>query len=482
MIECLLPRPTRKQASQLDTHDLGRFLRAGWPIVLIGILIGAVLGTVYTISQQPEYEATARVVVGTRSTNDVDALVTGATFNQQIVATYTTVVTDPIVLDPVISSLGLRTTAADLADRVTASVPDGTLVIAITVTDSDAQRSAQTANAISDSLRDAVAEVTPGTGGTPPVTITTTREASTPDSPVSPNPPLDIVLGAMLGLILGLVVAFLRVVTDTRLRSARDVARITDAPVLGGIATAPRSERPAVLSEQSRHSARSESFRLLRTSLQFLNTARTSRSFVFTSPVAGEGKTTVVSGIASALAGTSESVVLVDADLRRPRVHAIFGMDGALGLTDLLIGAVTLDQVLQRWGDTSLMILPAGTVPPNPSELLQSARMVEVLAELAERFDTTLLDAPPVVPVADAAILAARTSGAILVIAEGRTRRDQVEKALARLAQTQGRLLGLVMNFERGNQQENYGYGHRPQRDKGRERAVKATSPDQLAR
>jgi succinoglycan biosynthesis transport protein ExoP len=444
----------------MDLHDFGRFLRAGWIFILAFVLVGAAGGFAYSLTQQPVYSATARVFVGTTATSSVDSQSVGLTFNQQIVASYMAIVTDPIVLNPVIEKLGLDESASQLASQVTADVPTGTLVMDITVVDSSAARSARIANAVTASLSDAVGALTPGkTSASTPIKITSTADAVAPTSPISPNKALNLALGTMVGLILGLLAAFLRAVTDTKIRSARDIAQITDAPLLAAIASTSKQDRNRLVDASDARSARGEAFRLLRTNLQFLDSAKESRSFVLTSANQGEGKTTTVSNLAVTIADTDTRVVLIDADLRRPQVHRQFGIDGSVGLTDVLIGSVALDDALQQWGGGDLAILPAGTIPPNPSELLQSADMIQLLDLLGTRFDIILLDTPPVVPVADAAILAARSSGAIMVVAEGRTRRHQLEKAVTQLEQVHGRLFGVVSNFERRNAKTTYGYG-----------------------
>lgn len=450
---------TREQGTPLDLQDLGRFVRAGWVYVVIGALLGLLASAAYTATQRPQYEATARVLVGTGSTADVDTLNGGVTFNQQIVSTYTAVITDPLVLNPVIERLRLGTTADELADHVTAAVPEGTLLIDITVTDSSARDAARIANAITSTLPTAVRQITPTPRtGAATVRITTTRQAVTPEKAVSPDPAVDTALGLLAGLVIGLLVAFVRVAADTKLRSGSDAQRVVDAPLLASIGVASRSEQSHLIDSRDSGSPRGEAYRLLRTNLQFLDTTPGSHAFVVTSPLQGEGKTTTVSNLAVALASMGRPVVLVDADLRRPRLHEVFGIDGGVGLTDVLIGRVPLDDALQTVGADGLHVLPAGIAAPNPSELLQSGAMTDLLEELQKRYDTVLLDTPPVVPVADAAILAARTNGAILVVAENRTRRPDLQKAGERLAQVQARLLGVVVNFDRQAPTSGYGY------------------------
>src|SRR5690606_36194033 len=197
----------------------------------------------------------------------------------------------------------------------------------------------------------------------------------------------------------------LRHVLDTRVRSERDVELITDTAVIGGIVFDPKAAtRPLIVQDDPR-SPRAESFRTLRTNLQFLEVGQEGRTFVVTSSVQGEGKSTTTANLAIALADSGARVLLVDTDLRRPKIASYMGLEGSVGLTDLIIGRATPADVIQPWGRGRLSVLPAGTIPPNPSELLGSAAMGRLIESLRKDFDVILFDAPPLLPVTDAAIL-----------------------------------------------------------------------------
>ena len=444
----------------MEFRDFSRFFRRGWIILLIGLILGAAGGYGFSLLQTPQYQAEARDFVGTTSTSNVGDLSTGTTFTTQVVASYATIATDPLVLNPVIKSLGLDLTAAQLADDVTATSDPGTVIIDITATSSSPQTAAAIANGVSANLVAAVAKLTfPTSDSQAPIKITQTRMAVAPTSPLTPKIPINVALGAVIGLVLGLLIALVYNLVDTRIRSLRDIELVTDATVLAGVPRSRRAERNPLLTRDDVRSARGEAYRLLRTNLQFLDISRGARSIVVTSPLPGDGKTTTVANLAIAIAETGAPVVLVDADLRRPALHEVLGIDGAAGLTDVLIGELTLDEVLQPWGDGKVMVLPAGRIPPNPSELLQSKAMADLITTLKKRFGTVLFDAAPLNPVTDSAILAARTNGALVVLAEGRTTRAQLQKALERLGNVNGRVLGLVSNMQRATERRGDGYG-----------------------
>jgi succinoglycan biosynthesis transport protein ExoP len=206
-------------------------------------------------------------------------------------------------------------------------------------------------------------------------------------------------------------------------------------------------------------SPRAESFRTLRTNLQFLDIGRENRSFVVTSSIQGEGKSTTVANLAITLADAGARVLVVDADLRRPKLHEYLGLEGAVGLTDLLIGRAEPADVIQPWGKGDLFVLPAGKIPPNPSELLGSEALVTLLAEFNRAFDIVLFDSAPLLPVTDGAILARLVGGTIVVCAAGKTHKGQLKGALANLSNVDTPVSGIVITMLPTKGPDAYGYG-----------------------
>lgn len=446
----------------MELQDYLRVIRRSWVLLLVITLVSVGAATAYSLLKTPEYEATTKVFVSTQSAVSVGDLAQGNTYTQQIVQSYTDIVTSSKVLDPVISGLNLNTTDVMLAKRVTASAALNTVVISITATDVVPQTAADIANGIADSLRTVVRDdLAPATSGTAaPVKISVVQPADMPLAPSSPNIPLNIALGLLVGLALGVGIAVLRSVLDTRIRSIHDVENVTTAPVLGGISFDAKTKTSPLIVQDDPRSPRAESFRSLRTNLQFLDFDGRARSFVVTSAVQGEGKTTTVANLAIALADAGINVVVVDADMRRPQLAEIMGLEGAVGLSDVLISKASLEDAIQPWGSTGhLHILPAGQIPPNPSELLGSQNATDLIDSLTETFDIVLLDAPPVLPVSDAAILSKRTGGAIVVVAADRTRKAQLAGAVDALDAIGGDILGVVVTMLPNRGPDAYGYG-----------------------
>ncbi|MFD2339676.1 polysaccharide biosynthesis tyrosine autokinase [Clavibacter tessellarius] len=444
----------------MELREYIRILRRSWILILLALLLGVGAAAGYSLVQTPEYRASAKVFVSTQSAGTVSDLSQGNSFTQQAVKSYADVVSTPVVLEPVIAQLGLDETAESLAPRVSASAAADTVIIEIAAQDEQAETAAVIANAVAKSFSDVVAQLVPeDTGGQPQVKITTLQEARIPASPVSPRVPLNLALGALVGLALGIAVSVLRSTLDTRIRGERDLRLVTDAPVLGGIAFDPKAkDRPLIVQSDPR-SPRAESFRSLRTNLQFLDFGGRARSFVITSAVESEGKSTTTANLAIALSDAGARVAVIDADLRRPKLASYLGLEGAVGLTDVLIGRAKLTDVLQPWGNRNMFVLPAGQIPPNPSELLGSRTMVTLLKDLEAEFDTVLIDAPPLLPVTDSAVLSKSAGGAILVVSSGRAHRGQVHAAIESLNSVGAEVLGVVLTMLPTKGPDAYGYG-----------------------
>ena len=191
----------------------------------------------------------------------------------------------------------------------------------------------------------------------------------------------------------------------------------------------------------------SEAYRTLRTNLEFSSLDKPIKTMVVTSPGPGEGKSTTLANLAVTLAQAEKQVILVDCDLRRPSQHELFGLSNSVGLTTMVVDDKAMKQPpLLDTEVEGLRLLPSGPVPPNPSELVGSHRMAEIIAMLSEQADIVLFDAPPVIAVTDAAVLASRVDGVLLVIKAGATKRDQARKAKALLDKVNAHLVGAVLN------------------------------------
>ncbi|MDX6228574.1 MAG: tyrosine-protein kinase, partial [Frankiales bacterium] len=322
-------------------------------------------------------------------------------------------------------------------------------------------RAGAIANAVADQFGKLVNDLeTPQGSATSPVKVSTVQKASVPTAPVAPNKKVDVALGLLLGLALGIGIAVLLDVLDTSVKSAEDLEAISESAVLGVIGFDSDAAKSPLIVQTDPHSPRAEAFRQLRTNLQFVDIDHPVKSIVITSSIPQEGKSTTTANLAITLAQAGLKVVLVEADLRRPKLMQYLGVEGAVGLTSVLIGRVTLDDALQPWGNGSLMVLPSGPTPPNPSELLGSQGMADLIASLEQQADIVLVDAPPLLPVTDAAVLAKICDGALLIVRHGATTREQVTRAAESLRVVDAHLIGNVLNMAPAKGPDAYGYGY----------------------
>jgi non-specific protein-tyrosine kinase len=443
-----------------------RVLRQQWWVVIALAAFGVGGAAFYTVNQQPVYSATTQLFVSvTTPDSNISQMSQGSSFIQQRVKSYAAVVASPEVLQDVIRELQLPATPGSLAGQVTVDTPLDTVLLNVTVTDSDAATAANIANEIGRMFPSFVAGLEKPDGmDVSPVKISVTKKAQAAGAPVSPRVPLNLALGLLFGLGVGIALAVLRDQLNTAVGGVGDIEKLTGAVPLGVVPfDSTASENPLVDADQQ--SGRAEAFRTLRTNLQFADVDNPPRVIVVTSPLPNEGKSTSACNVALTLAFGGARVVLVDGDLRAPTVGKYLGVDNSAGLSSVLAGRHELRDVIHDYGrDSTLCVLPSGPKPPNPSELLSSQHLVDLVATLANHYDVVVIDAPPLLPVTDAAVLASVADGAVLVIRHGRTRREEVQRAMQTLSAVNGKLLGTVMNFApkrkgRGGY-DGYGYGY----------------------
>lgn len=446
----------------MELRDYLRILHRNWILILALTILGGAGAYGYSLLQTPTYEANTQLYVSVRSdSSGVSELAQGTTFARQAVVSFVDVVDSALVLDRVIDDLNLDTTAQQLARSIEASSPTNSVLISIRVSDANAERAANIANSVGTNFANVVVNQLekPDGAAASLVKVETIEPALVPVTPAAPHTPLNVILGVIIGLALGLGIAILRSVLDTRIHSLHDIEAATEAPVLGGIALDPDAKKRPLIVHADPRNPRAESFRSLRTNLQFIDVDDSSRSFVVSSAGPGEGKSTTTANLAIALAETGARVALVDGDLRLPRVADYMGIEGGVGLTDVLIGRAELVDVLQQWGTGRLFVLPSGRTPPNPSELLGSQAMQRTLAELEGAFDYVLVDAPPLLLVTDAAVVSRFTSGVLMVAASGATKKPQLTAAVEKLNAIGSRLFGVIVTMLPSKGPDSYGYG-----------------------
>jgi succinoglycan biosynthesis transport protein ExoP len=439
-------------------------LRARWYVVLAGLIIGGVAAGAYVGTATKHYTAHAQLFVSTsgQASIDLSQLSAGGSFVQDQVKSYASVATTPTLTAPIIQDLGLPYTTNQLSSEISASAPLNTVLINLTVTDRSPSRAAAIANDLAARMTTYISQLETPLGQTlSPVKATVTQGAQTPSAPSSPDQDLDLGLGLIVGLLVGAAVAVALETLDNRVGGHVDIAQLTRAPVVGFIGEDTRvRERPLILLDDA-FSARAEAFRQLRTNVRFLGIDSLLRTVVVTGSVEAEGKSLTAANLAIALAQAGERVTLVDADLRRPTVATTFGLSAGVGLTSILVGTASCADALQLWReDLPLRVLTAGPIPPNPSELLGSQRLVQLIAELLTDCDMVIFDSPPLLPVTDAALLSRATDGALVVTRAKSTRAGQLAAAVAALRSADAHVLGIVVNRVPRKRRSTYGsYG-----------------------
>jgi capsular exopolysaccharide synthesis family protein len=280
-------------------------------------------------------------------------------------------------------------------------------------------------------------------------------------TPIRPQPVVNMAIGGILGLLLASGFAFISEYMDDTLRSPEEVSEILRLPVLGYIGDMDRPRMrdnkrknlPYVLAQP--RSPVTEAFRSLRANLEFVDLDRPVRTLAVTSSSVSEGKTTIATNLAIVMSQLGRRVVLIDADLRRPRVHRALGISNVMGLSDVLRNHATIQEVAQSWGNGNLMIITSGSLPPNPAEVLSSDRMTQIMEELKGIADMIVIDSPPSL-LADTAALAARADGVLLVIQSNKTQLNTATAMIEQLRRVGAHVVGVALN--RINTRESFYY------------------------
>ncbi|WP_406731387.1 polysaccharide biosynthesis tyrosine autokinase [Streptomyces sp. NBC_01794] len=450
----------------LDLRDYLRVLSRRWRVIAVVALLGTGTGILTSAVATPEYRATTTLFASLQADTDTNQLNQGNAFTQARVQSYTDVAGSPKVTGPVVKSLRLDMTPTQLAERITAEAPLNTVLVRLTVTDTQALRAARMSNAVAARFAQVIRALErPEKSKSPsPVRLTVTQPATVPSAPSSPNTALNVALGLALGLVLGLGLGVALETVDTSMRDPKALAECLAAaggpPVLSSIVQDPRAVRAPVSLRDDKHGPRAEGFRKLRVNLQFAEVLQRPKVIAVTSPLPREGKSSVSVNLAATLAEEGARVCLIDCDLRRPSIAPALGLVRDAGLTTALVGQAEVHQVLQSAG--SFSVLTSGTIPPNPTQLLGSSHFASLLRTLAEQFDHVVVDTPPVLPFADTAAMAPAIDGYLLVARAGRTSRSQVVDALRILERVNVPVLGAVMNGApaRG-EADAYGYSYK---------------------
>ena len=498
----------------MDLRRLITVVRAWLPLIAAATVMAGATAFVVSSLQPKLYEARTTLIVG-QSLSSSDPSVNQLQVAIGLSSTYATIAETRPILERVIEHLGLAETPDELADRVRVDAPAGGTLLYIIAQDTDPDRSANIANELGDQLmaaspaiqgvqksdvqasiqkdlasirtlidatqtqyetlvglknrttqQDAQLQALEGrlvslhatyammlsyTSSGPSNILTVVEPAAAASQPVSPNIPLNTLLGAALGLLAVAGIAFLAEQLDDSIKDADAVREVTGLSNLGAISQVRgdrgRSEIYRMTTLLYPRSIVAEAYRALRVNVEFASVDKPVQTLLVASAAPGEGKSITSANLAVVFAQAGRRVVLVDADLRWPAAHKYFDLPNTKGLTTLLRGeAVELDAVAQPTEQANLRVLTTGPLPPNPAEQLGSHRMQAVVEMLRRNADVIVFDSPPILAVADAAILSAYADGTLLVVDASHGHRRQVANASLTLTRAGASILGVVLN------------------------------------
>lgn len=434
------------------------------------VLLSVGLAALATYFITPVYESTARLYVSSAQAETTQAYA-GGLLSEQRVAAYVQIVDSALLGEQVRDELGLTDSLENIEKKVSANAVGETPVLEIHATGTDPDDAQLLGQTFAEKLVTTAATIeTPAGTSSTPVKVTIIDPATEPLAPVFPKPMLNLTLALMFGIVLAIGLALLREVLDNSINEIADLAP-EEPPLLGAFVIESSRSQGMLVGDLPTSAPRVESFRMLRTNISFLDVDHPTKLLVVTSPVQGDGKTSIAVNLALSMASANVRTLLVDGDLRRPRVASLLGLVPDVGVTTVLLGRVKLDEAIQQHTPGGLDVLTSGTAPPNAAELLQSEAMEKLLDEFRGRYDMVIIDSPPLLPVTDAAVLATRADGALVVLRHGRTTKDQWRTARSRLQQVDANTLGVVMNLvPTSDSALGYAYGEYKPRTPGRGR------------
>jgi polysaccharide biosynthesis transport protein len=432
---------------RMGGNDVRGLIRRHGRFLLAGLLAGLVLAGLLSWTAERTYTSSTKLFVAAATTKSSSDAYEGNLFTQSRINSYPQILTSPDVAQQVVDELHLPLTAEEVAAKVAVTVQPETVVLDVQVTDSSPERAQQIATSLGRQFSQRVTALETPAGATDStVTVSTLQAAGFNPAPASPDLIGNLWRGAALGLLVGLGLALLRMRTDHSVRDDDDVEAAAGAHVIGRLFQERHLTRHPVLGELDVQAPLAEAFRALRLNLRHLAADNPPRVVVVAGPLLGVGATTVAVNLALSLANAGHRAILVDGDLRRPRVSRYLGLPDGPGLTDVLSGEAQLQDVVQTGVDGRLTVLGAGPMPPDPEAVLGSPRMKTLLDVVRGHWDYVILDAPPLLPVVDGAVLSALADSCLLVAHFGRTRREHLAEAAAAVARVHVPSLGVVVN------------------------------------
>jgi capsular exopolysaccharide synthesis family protein len=431
----------------VELKEIVAALRAGWWLPVVGAVVGVLVAVTVSALSTPLYTSTIQFFVSTTGSTSTAEVLQGGQFSEQRAASYAELLKGQRLATLVVDRLDLDRTALQLTQQITVEAVPDTVLINVSVEDASARRARQIADVLGEEFADLVTKLEkPDATGSAPVQVTVTDIPRIAESPSSPKTLLNTAVGLLAGLALGAGLALVRARLDRSVKDPVEASALAGAPVIGVVL---RDDSLATTHtiDRSRSNRAAEDYRQLRANLEFLSVDEPPKVIMVSSALPSEGKSTAVVNLGLALATAGRRVTIIEADLRRPKVSQYLGLVGGVGLTNILTGRADAADVLQPIGDGTLSVIGAGPTPPNPGELLASGQMAALVEKLRADNDFVLLDAPPLLPVADATGLAVIVDGVLLSVHYGSTSMEHLAEAAATLRRVGAEPLGIILNM-----------------------------------
>lgn len=436
---------TELRSARMDLHGVVSALRHRWFVVVASVLVGVIAAVTINENTAPIYSARSRLFVNISAAREVQEALAGAQLSTQLLESYADVATSRTAAVRIARQLDLRIAPEAIQQQITATPVAQTVILVIRAESTSPGRARDLANAAAAVLQDMVEELE-GPASRGGVRARVIDSAVAPSAPIKPATRRNLLVGVVLGGLLGLAGALGLERLDRSVRSAAEASSLTGSPLLALI---PRrrdvADRPLLSTYDETGEASVEAYRILRTAIRFVDIESPIRTLLVTSASANEGKTLTAANLALALAESGERVILVDADLRRSQLPGLFGVPAAPGLTTVVSSGMSELTGLRQLTDR-LALLPPGLLPPNPSEILGSKAVADLVDTLRGMADIVIFDAPPVLAVTDAHVLATQLDAVVLVVRHGRTQRAHVQEARRRLDVIGATVVGCVLN------------------------------------
>ncbi|WP_104091164.1 polysaccharide biosynthesis tyrosine autokinase [Arthrobacter sp. GMC3] len=422
-----------------------------WYVVILAAAIGSVGAFALSYMVTPIYTSSTSLFFSLRTGGTATDINQGSTYTQNQMLSFAQLAASSVVLDQVVKDLGpetnTNTNTIDLRRSITITTPQNTVIMDINVGTTDPNLSAKIANSVAKNLTLAVSTLSPIDKANQSGVVANIIEPAVPATfQSSPDKKKNAILGGFFGIAASILAITLTVAFDTKVRSVAALKSMTDYPLLGTVERnrASNDIRPVVLRLPNGPAA--ERFRQIRSGLRFAAASHEMRAMAITSAIPSEGKTLSSLNLALVMAESKERVLLIDADLRRPRIADSIGFEGTIGLTTVLVGDVSFENAKQRFGTTTLDILTAGATPPNPAELLGSTPMQNLIEKAKLEYDIVIIDTAPVLAVADVTVIAPLVDSIVLVVDSTKLRQAQLEQASEALGTAGAHVAGIILN------------------------------------